>query len=205
MERFSFLNAIHSEYISELYEQYQKYPDSVEPSWRAFFQGFDFASVSYNGHSLEGHQANEQIIAEIPEKVQKEFKVISLIDAYRTRGHLFTKTNPVRERRQHSPTLDLENFGLTEKDLDETFDAGDIIGIGRANSLRQIIDHLKNMYCDSIGVEYMYIRDPQKNNWIQNWLNENRNHPQLSIQEKERILLKLNEAVAFENFLHTKF
>ncbi len=204
MERFSFLNAIHSEYISELYEQYQKFPDSVEPSWKAFFQGFDFASTSYNGHSLNG-ESNSEIIAEIPEKVQKEFKVINLIDGYRNRGHLFTKTNPVRERRQYTPTLDLENFGLTEKDLDETFNAGDILGIGEAATLRKIIDHLQNMYCDSIGVEYMYIRDPEKNKWIQNWLNANLNHPQLKIEEKERILLKLNEAVAFENFLHTKF
>src|SRR5690606_27282352 len=204
MERFSFLNAIHSEYISELYEQYQKFPASVEPSWKAFFQGFDFASTSYNGHSLNG-ESNSEIIAEIPEKVQKEFKVINLIDGYRNRGHLFTKTNPVRERRQYTPTLDLENFGLTEKDLDETFDAGNILGIGEAATLRKIIGHLQNMYCDSIGVEYMYIRDPEKNKWIQNWLNANLNHPQLKIEEKERILLKLNEAVAFENFLHTKF
>lgn len=204
MERFSFLNAIHSEYISELYEQYQKFPDSVEPSWKAFFQGFDFASTSYNGHSLNGESTSENV-AEIPEKVLKEFKVINLIDGYRNRGHLFTKTNPVRERRQHSPTLDLENFGLTEKDLDETFDAGNILGIGGGVTLRKIIEYLKNMYCDSIGVEYMYIRDPEKNKWIQNWLNANLNHPQLKIEEKERILLKLNEAVAFENFLHTKF
>ena len=204
MERFSFLNAIHSEYISELYEQYQKFPDSVEPSWKAFFQGFDFASTSYNGHSQNGESTSENV-AEIPEKVLKEFKVINLIDGYRNRGHLFTKTNPVRERRQHSPTLDLENFGLTEKDLDETFDAGNILGIGGGVTLRKIIEYLKNMYCDSIGVEYMYIRDPEKNKWIQNWLNANLNHPQLKIEEKERILLKLNEAVAFENFLHTKF
>ena len=97
------------------------------------------------------------------------------------------------------------NFGLSEKDLDETFDAGDILGIGGSTTLRSIIDHLTNMYCDSIGVEYMYIRDPEKNKWIQNWLNANLNHPKLSVLEKERILLKLNEAVAFENFLHTKF
>lgn len=204
MERFSFLNAIHSEYISELYEQYQKFPDSVEPSWKAFFQGFDFASTSYNGHSLKGEKLSENKPG-IPEKVLKEFKVINLIDGYRNRGHLFTKTNPVRERRQHTPTLDLENFDLTEKDLDETFDAGNILGIGSGVTLRKIIEYLKNMYCDSIGVEYMYIRDPEKNKWIQNWLNANLNHPQLNIEEKERILLKLNEAVAFENFLHTKF
>jgi len=204
MERFSFLNAIHSEYISDLYEQYQKYPDSVEPSWRAFFQGFDFAGTSYNGHSLNG-EVSPEVIAEIPDKVQKEFKVLNLIDAYRVRGHLFTKTNPVRERRQHFPTLELQNFGLSESDLDETFDASGITGIGGSATLRNIISHLQNMYCDSIGVEYMYIRDPEMIKWIQNWLNSNLNHPQLNVSEKERILLKLNEAVAFENFLHTKF
>lgn len=202
MEKFSFLNAIHSEYISDLYEQYQQYPDSIEPSWKAFFQGFDFANTSYNGHSLT--EAPETAAAQIPENLQKEFKVINLIDAYRTRGHLFTKTNPVRERRQHTPTLDLENFGLSEKDLDLTFDSGKMLGIGSVN-LRTIIQHLEKIYCDSIGVEYMYIRDPEKRTWIQNWLNSNWNHPQLSIEEKERILLKLNQAVAFENFLHTKF
>ncbi|MFA7447078.1 MAG: 2-oxoglutarate dehydrogenase E1 component [Weeksellaceae bacterium] len=205
MEKFSFLNAIHSEYIAELYEQYKKFPDSVEPSWRAFFQGFDFGNTSYNGHSLTEESPAAEVVQEIPEKVQKEFKVINLIDAYRSRGHLFTKTNPIRERREHEPTLDLENFGLTENDLDETFEAGSLIGIHAATSLRDIIAYLKHMYCESIGVEYMHIIEPDKTKWIQNWLNNNLNRPKLSSQEKERILLKLNEAVAFESFLHTKF
>lgn len=204
MEKFSFLNAIHSEYISDLYDQYKQYPDSIEPSWKAFFQGFDFGNSSYNGHSLEGAQA-ETASAQIPEKVQKEFQVINLIDGYRTRGHLFTKTNPVRERRQYTPTLELKNFGLSESDLDTFFDAGKILKLGEGGTLRNIIEHLEKIYCDSIGIEYMYIRDPEKREWIQNWLNSNWNHPQLSVEEKERILLKLNEAVAFENFLHTKF
>lgn len=204
MEKFSFLNAIHSEYISELYDQYKQYPDSIEPSWRAFFQGFDFGNTSYNGQSLVGNQA-ETAVAQIPENVQKEFQVINLIDGYRTRGHLFTKTNPVRERRQYSPSLELKNFGLSETDLDTFFDAGKILKLGKGSTLRDIIEHLEKIYCDSIGIEYMYIRDPEKRDWIQNWLNSNWNHPQLSVEEKERILLKLNEAVAFENFLHTKF
>lgn len=204
MEKFSFLNAVHSEFIGEMYEQYQKFPDTIEPSWKAFFQGFDFANSTYNGHTLLGN-ATSEIVAEIPENLQKEFKVITLIDAYRTRGHLFTKTNPVRERRQYFPTLGIENFGLTEDNLDETFNAGEILGIGGPSTLRKIIEHLENMYCDSIGVEYMYIRSPDKIKWIQNWLNANLNHPTLNIKEKERILLKLNEAVAFESFLHTKF
>lgn len=205
MEKFSFLNAIHSEYIAELYEQYTKYPDSIEPSWRAFFQGFDFANTSYNGHSLTDGNTSDEVVNQIPEKVQKEFKVIQLIDAYRSRGHLFTKTNPVRERRQHVPTLELSNFGLTESDLNETFKAGSIIGIDSETTLNEIIQRLTDMYCTSIGVEYMHIDHPDKSAWIQNWINHNLNRPKLSVKEKERILLKLNEAVAFENFLHTKF
>src|SRR5690606_32780441 len=168
------------------------------------FQGFDFASTSYNGESLTGTNA-ASATAQIPENVQKEFKVINLIEGYRTRGHLFTKTNPVRERRQYSPTLDLANFGLTESDLDLSFDAAKMVGLSNSSTLRQIIEHLDKIYCDSVGIEYMYIRDPEKRQWIQNWLHQNWNHPQLSVEEKERILLKLNEAVAFENFLHTKF
>ena len=133
-----------------------------------------------------------------------EFKVIKLINGYRTRGHLFTKTNPVRERRKYTPTLDIENFDLTEADLDTTYKAGKIIGIGDA-TLREIIKHLQTIYCDSIGIEYMYIRKPEKIQWIQNKLNANVNHPNFSNDQKKQILKKLNEAISFEHFLHTKY
>ena len=98
---------------------------------------------------------------EVPENISKEFKVVNLIDAYRQRGHLFTITNPVRERRKYSPTLDIENFGLNKTDLDLVFSAGEVVGIG-PDKLSNIIDHLKKIYCESIGLEYMYIRDPEK-------------------------------------------
>ena len=195
MDNYSFLNAAHTAYFSEIYDQYLKEPDLVEPSWRAFFQGFDFGME--NGQFSEG-------VEEVPESVIKEFQVIKLIDAYRTRGHLFTKTNPVRDRRKYSPNLDIENFGLTEADLDMTFNAGSVMGIG-STTLAQIIAHLKAIYCDSIGVEYMYIRDPEKVNWIQQRLNINNNHPQFDANQKKHILHKLNQAVGFENFLHTKY
>ena len=205
MDRFSFLNAAHTAYFAELYDQYLKHPDSVEPSWRAFFQGFDFG-MQQNGVSDEvlAEAPVEISEGEIPAHVIKEFQVIRLIDGYRTRGHLFTKTNPVRERRKYTPTLAISNFGLEESDLDTTFNAGDVLGIG-PSTLKEIIRHLENVYCDSIGIEYMYIRKPEEIEWIQSKLNLNENHPDFDEDRKKQILKKLNEAVSFESFLHTKY
>ncbi|TDS19146.1 2-oxoglutarate dehydrogenase E1 component [Maribacter caenipelagi] len=208
MDKYSFLNTVHTSFFSELYDKYLVNPDSVEPSWRAFFQGFDFGmessldeleidenrtTVVVNGHS-----------SEMPESLQKEFQVIRLIDGYRSRGHLFTKTNPVRERRHYEPTLDIENFGLASSDLDTIFNAGDVIGIG-PNSLKEIVRHLQSIYCDAIGVEYMYIRKPERVKWIQDWINVNDNHPNFEPDRKKHILKKLNHAISFETFLHTKY
>ncbi len=197
MDKFSFLNAVHAGFIGELYEQYQKNPDAVEPSWRSFFQGYDLANEDYL-------LTDEEVSVEIPQEVRKEFLVIDLINGYRTRGHLFTKTNPVRERRKYIPTLDIENFGLSQSDLSTVFNAGEILGIG-PKTLSQIIDHLKAIYCDSIGVEYMYLRNPEELKWWQNRLNENDNHPKYSTDTKKYILSKLNQAVGFESFLQTKY
>ncbi|WOD42036.1 2-oxoglutarate dehydrogenase E1 component [Hwangdonia lutea] len=200
MDKFSFLNAAHTAYFADLYEQYLQHPDTVEPSWRAFFQGYDFGTENYglDGEIVEG------VSAQIPEHVQKEFQVVRLIDGYRMRGHLFTKTNPVRERRTYSPTLALENFNLSESDLDTVFDAGENLGIG-AQPLRRIISHLENIYCSSIGVEYMYLRNPEVIQWWQDQLNKNENQPDFSVETKKYILSKLNQAVTFENFLQTKY
>jgi 2-oxoglutarate dehydrogenase E1 component len=202
MDNYSFLNAAHTAYFAELYDQYLQHPDNVEPSWRAFFQGFDFSLESNGVTELVTIQESPEV--EVPEQLQKEFRVVKLIDGYRSRGHLFTKTNPVRDRRKYSPTLDLENFGLNQADLGTVFNAGEIMGIG-PSTLQVIIEHLKRIYCDSIGVEYMYIRNPEKVNWIQKRLNVNDNHPRFSEAQKKHILKKLNQAVSFENFLHTKY
>ncbi len=199
MDKFSFLNAVHSGFISDLYDRYLVNPDSVEPSWRSFFQGYDFAQENYGENS-----SSESSDVAIPEDVLKEFKVIDLVNGYRTRGHLFTKTNPVRERRKYSPTLDLQNFGLSESDLDTVFDAGEIVGLGKS-TLREIIKHLKTVYCDSIGVEYMYIRNPKEIKWLQEKLNVNSNHPNYDLETKKYILEKLTQAVTFESFLQTKY
>ena len=199
MDNFSFLNAAHSAYFADLYDQYLENPDTLEPSWRAFFQGYDFGT---NNNFIE--EIVEGVTHQIPDSVKKEFNVINLIDAYRFRGHLFTKTNPVRDRRTYNPNLSINNFDLDESDLDKIFNAGDILGIG-PQPLKVIIQHLEAIYCDAIGVEYMYIRSPEKRKWIQNWINENDNHPTFSSNQKKHILKKLVQAFSFENFLHTKY
>ena len=208
MARFSFLNAAHTEFFAQLYDQYLDNPDSVEPSWRSFFQGFDFGMATYNEENvidqMTSFASNSVSNGTVSEKLLKEFNVIKLIDGYRTRGHLFTKTNPVRDRRTYSPNLDIENFGLAAADLETVFDAAKILG-KQPTSLKEIIRHLENIYCQSIGVEYMYIRKPEVVQWIQDRLNINENLPHFNVEQKKNILDKLNEAVSFENFLHTKY
>ena len=170
MDKYSFLNTIHPTQLEELYEQYLKYPDSNEPSLRAFFQGFDFGSESALNSDGTISDSGKKPDEDSCDDIIKEFQVIRLIDGYRTRGHLFTKTNPVRERRQYEPTLDIENFGLSEADLKLKFQAGEIIGIGVA-TLDEIIRHLEKTYCDAMGIEYMYIRNPQEIDWNRQYLN----------------------------------
>jgi len=191
MDKFSFLGALHTGMIEEMYQNYLQDPKSISEEWSSFFQGFDFAKEVYSEE-------------DIPQIFQKEFKVINLIDAYRKSGHLFTQTNPVRERRQYSPTLDYKNFGLEDSDLEVEFQAGEQVGIG-ASKLSEIIKHLDQVYCQSIGVEYMYVRDPKEIDWIKNRLHKNSNTPKFEAKQKKHILHKLNQAVAFENFLHKKF
>ncbi|MAX79222.1 MAG: 2-oxoglutarate dehydrogenase E1 component [Crocinitomicaceae bacterium] len=192
MDKFSYLSNGDVNAVEDLYQQYKKDPDSVEFGWRKFFEGFEFSNTHYE----------EQ--GEVPANFVKEFKVKELIEGYRTRGHLFTETNPVRKRRQYLDTISIDYFGLTESDLEETFQAGSELGLGPAK-LKDIIAYLKQAYCTSIGVEYVYNRKPTQLKWLIERVERNKNTPEFSIDEKKQILHKLNQAVVFENFLHKKF
>jgi 2-oxoglutarate dehydrogenase E1 component len=208
MDKFSFLNAAHSQFIEDLYQQYLKFPDSLEPSWKAFFQGFDFALEMYgedSGVTVPQLAVQAVTSGNIPQNIEKEFKVINLIIDYRRRGHLFTKTNPVRERRTYTPDLSIENYGLSKEDLTTVFNCAVETGMNGPATLADIIVHLEKIYCNSIGVEYMHINNVEEKRFIKEWLHKDENLPRLSADEKVEILHKLNQAVAFENYLHTKF
>ena len=191
LDRFSFLNSIDIDYIDELHQRYLVDKRLVEPSWRSFFDGYEFSKFNY------------QEVDEIPTNVLKEFRVINLINAYRSRGHLFTKTNPVRDRRKYHPTLEIKNFGLDQEDLLTVFQASEQVGLEPC-SLNDIIIHLETTYCESIGIEYQYIRHPERVEWIRKNI-ELKNRPQFSKDQKKHILHKLNQATVFEQFLQKKF
>ena len=191
LDRFSFLNSIDVDYIDELHQRYLVDKRLVDPSWRNFFDGYEFSKFNY------------QEVDQIPTNVLKEFRVINLISAYRSRGHLFTKTNPVRERRKYHPTLEIKNFGLDDEDLLTVFQASEQVGLDPC-SLNDIIIHLEETYCQSIGIEYQYIRHPERVEWIRKNI-ELKNRPKFSKDQKKHILHKLNQATVFEQFLQKKF
>jgi len=191
MDKHTYLGSSEIASIEKLYEQYRSDPSSVDESWSNFFEGFDFARTHHDTEPSPGF-------------MDIEFKVINLIEGYRKRGHLFTETNPVRTRRTYSPTLDLENFDLSESDLETVFQAGKQIGAGAA-TLKEIISRLKQTYCKSIGVEYGFIRNPLVIEWIQNKLEPGLNTPDFTEEEKKHINFLLKQAVGFEHFIHKKF
>ena len=218
MDKYSYIANAHGNYIEELYEAYKKDPQSVDISWQKFFEGFEFSQQSYEalpGKLPTNGESKKEVTTTTGEKPAvgaptissgnaKELNVSQLIHAYRSRGHLKSNTNPVRQRRDHKAYLDITDFGLTDADMDTEFDAGKEIGIGRA-TLRKIVEALRYIYLGTVGFEYSYIRDPDMMEWFKKKAEEESLKFDPSLEEKKQILRKLNEAVVFENFLHTKY
>ncbi len=194
MDKFSSVGNQELAAIEDMYQTYLENPKSVDESWQQFFAGFELARTNFQPKTL-------QVKSDI---IDKEFAILSLIHGYRQRGHLFTKTNPVRSRRKYTPTLDIENFGLEKKDLETVFQAGNDIGIGPAK-LKEIIAHLEATYCRSIGVEYVYMRHPEVVNWLKKKMETTRNSEEYTDEKRRHFFYHLKLAVGFENFIHKKF
>ena len=190
MDPFSFLNSSDPQTLETLYQDYLHNSDSVHAEWQRFFSGYDFARKNYRD---DGSLS-----------MPSEFKVLDLIRDYRQRGHLFTQTNPVRQRRTYTPGLDISNYGLLPSDMDKVFRAGSEIGLG-PTTLRQIIEHLQVTYCQSVGAEFMFIRTPAMIRWLLDKMETTRNTPRYSAIQKKAILTSLTRAVLFEKFIHRKF
>lgn len=199
MKDFSYITNSHPAYIENLYEDYVKDPETVDPDMRKFFEGFDFALSHGNGQKVS---TSTPKLSEVG-NLDKEFGVYQLIEAYRKKGHLIAKTNPIRERKNRHANLDLRYFGLDDADLQTEFYAGKFVGLEKT-TLETVVKHLKKCYAESTGVEYTYVNDPKRVEWLTNAVENTMLQP-VALEQKRRILQKLNEGVMFEKFLHTKY
>jgi 2-oxoglutarate dehydrogenase E1 component len=196
MKDFSYITQSHPAYVEGLYQDYVKDPQSVDPEFRKFFEGFDFALSSQNGSAKTGASVDAG-------QLTKEFAVYQLIGAYRKKGHLVAKTNPIRERKDRHANLDLKYFGLSDADLNTDFEAGKFVNLGKT-SLQNILTFLKKVYTGSVGIEFTYINNPEQLEWMTKAVEFDLQQP-FSLDERRNILAKLNEGVIFEKFLHTKY
>jgi len=201
MKDFQYITNSHPAYIESLYQDFIKNPSSIDIEMRKFFEGFDFAvSMSSSGEkaAADGNTDSQTTV-----QFSKELSVYQLIQAYRRKGHLIATTNPVRQRKDRSANLMLESFGLSEADLSSNFEIGKFIGLGKA-SLQTIITHLKKCYTNNLGVEFRADTSTKKMEWMIHAVEHTMLLP-VPLQQRKRILQKLNEGVMFEKFLHTKY
>ncbi len=185
--------------IESAYRLWLDNPDSVDPTWRAFFQGF---TLGNNGGSLSagaGSQGEVSIIDSL-----KQSQVHSLIYHYRAIGHLQAHLDPLNPPPAPSPRLQLKEFGLEEADLDQSFDVGHYLRGGQMR-LRDVVSGLQRTYCGRIGVEYLHIQDTETRRWLQERMERTYLEPAFTKQQKVRILRRLHKAELFEKFLHTKY
>ncbi len=204
MKDFQYITNAHPSYIEGLYQDFVKDPNSVEPEMKKFFEGFDFALSS--GHLAVGglnSTTHQSPLTTDTVDWMSELRVYRMILGYRNKGHLLADTNPIRKRKDRGANLGLNFFGFTEADLAKTFAAGNLLGLG-ATTLKNIIAHLEKCYASHLGVEFKYISDQIKIDWLTNAIEKTMQQP-VALEKKKRILQKLNEGVMFEKFLHTKY
>lgn len=219
MKDFTYITNQHPQYIENLYVDFKSDPNSIDPELKKFFEGFDFAMANgaQNGHAQahampvtaerESASENNGSVSLDSEPTATDWmydlRVYRLILGYRNKGHLLAKTNPIRQRIDRGANIELSFYGFSESDLDKTFQAGKLIGLG-PTTLRNIYAHLNKCYAHHVGWEFKYISDQTKIDWLTNEI-ERKFHEPLPIEEKRRVLEKLNQGVMFERFLHTKY
>ncbi len=221
MEKFSYLKSTNAGYIEELFTLYTQNPQSVDPSWRYFFEGLELGTelpklndepgVSQtplpNGHAGPPTPSIPVALATTattPIDFSAEAKVAALITAYRELGRLLANIDPLSPTPSSHPLLELSHYGLTDADLSKTFTAGRLIGMSSAK-LSDIVTQLRETYCGSIGVEFTHISDPAERKWLQEKMETSRNRELLNPTLQKYILRRLTESETFERFLHTRY
>ncbi len=186
-------------YIDQMYETYKTSPQDLDDSWQNFFKGFEYKlDELFTDNSNSGGEIDKtQLI--------KEFNVFRLVQAYRARGHLLSDTNPIRPRKNREARLELSEYGLETADLEKSFKCSEFLGLGKDAKLKDILDHMKRIYCYKIGLEYYHSNNTEVRRWVREKFEKEYHTIDLPLKKKHRILHKLNQASVFENFLQTKY
>lgn len=211
MKDFSYITSSSPAFIENMYRDFVNNPESVDPDFKKFFEGFDYAmsnTVSEKSNGVTnvistGSGGTPSMAGISDADWTKEIGVYRMILGYRNKGHLIANTNPIRKRKDRGANLNLEFFGFNETDLDTDFEAGKLLGLGKT-SLRNIVAHLQKIYAGPVGIEYKYISSQEKVDWLTKEF-ENIIAEPLPTEKRRRILEKLNQGVIFEKFLHTKY
>jgi 2-oxoglutarate dehydrogenase E1 component len=215
--------------VEELHTQWLQSPQSVGEEWQRFFEGSTGkggplavpAAAPTNGSNVAARRnganaaparpapapaayrdaVRESVIA----ATELQNRVAQLVNAYRVRGHLFANLDPLESTSSAAPELELSNFGLGDADLKSTFSTAGMSGMPERANLRDIVEHLRETYCSSIGVEFTHIEEPEPRLWLQQQMESTRNHASLDRPELLRILTKLTEAEILEQFIHKNY
>ncbi|AKC82057.1 2-oxoglutarate dehydrogenase [Verrucomicrobia bacterium IMCC26134] len=192
-----------SDLIEAAYTQWLDNPDSVDPTWRAFFQGFTLGNATSAAGAKPSTAAANAAGVHIVDSY-KQAQIIRYINAHRSHGHLEAHLDPLGEKPAAHPKLTLANFGLEESDLDQSFTLTNFQGGGQ-KKLSAIQSAVKRTYCGTIGVEFMHVQDHDAREWLQKRMEAVENVPSFTKERQTRILRRLHKAELFEKFLHTKF
>jgi 2-oxoglutarate dehydrogenase E1 component len=206
-------------YLEDLYEQFLADPNRLSSQWRTFFETLpringDGAETIHSAIRQTFRAITRQTVGQRPAATsvpgsrgheEKQVRVLQLINAYRFRGHQIAQTDPLNLRTPPElPELDLQYHGLSDADLDTVFDTGSLAVTERA-PLREILQHLRAIYCGSTGSEYMHITETAEKRWIQRRLEHAAGQPAFTQQGKRRILSRLTAAEGLERYLHTRY
>ena len=197
MTRTTVANRANLTLIEDYFERWRADPESVDPSWRHFFEGYELGQsrLSAAPATRDG-----------PAPAQAAVKAVTrLVDAYRELGHFLADLDPLKlvPRPQTHEELELSAFGLAETDLDQDFYSK--LGTDRHCTLRELLGIIRQTYCRTIGVEFMHIQDLTVRQWLLDRMEPVRNRPGFDLKKKRRIIFKLNAAELFENFLHKNY
>ncbi len=200
MAALTLSDAYNRDIIEDAYHRWQAEPASVDVTWQAFFAGAEFA----------GNGVAERVEAMAPAAITGNLRlqtgVVRLVNWYRQVGHVQAHIDPLQDGPPPpSNLLKLENFGLSDADLDATVDGSMVFGINGPVTLRGLVDALKAIYCGRVGVEFMHIDDLEKRSWIAERIEAGRHRPVVDRRQKFRTLMTLHQAQLFENYLHTKY